>query len=109
MVGGSVDSGCHKLSENIWFVWSGTGWDGIDYGSKMHCTPSEDRSLDSNLHAQQQGLALRRSVSSERSFPQLQILNGKGAIQYDSDAIATASLRKAITFVRISIVTEYYH
>ena len=31
----------------------------------------------------------------------MQILNGKGAIQYDSDAIATASLRKAITIYNI--------
>ena len=22
MVGGSVDIGCHKLSETIWFLWS---------------------------------------------------------------------------------------
>ena len=78
------------------------GWgDGIDYGSKMHCTPSEDRSLDSNLHAQQQGLALRRSVSSERSLPQLQILNRKGAIQYDSDAIAIAIFKEGITTYNI--------
>ena len=87
------------------------GWDGIDYGSKMHCTPSEDRSLDSNLHAQQQGLALRRSVSSERSLPQLQILNRKGAIQYDSDAIAIAILRKASpsTIFKVFTVVRCYN
>ena len=28
VVGGSVDSGCHKLSENIWFVWSKTYYEG---------------------------------------------------------------------------------
>ena len=56
---------------------------GLTVARIMQCTPSEDRSLDSNHHAQQQGFALRRSVSSEWSFPQLQILNGKGAIQYE--------------------------
>ena len=25
---GLVDSGCHQLSENIWFVWSKTSFDG---------------------------------------------------------------------------------
>ena len=29
-VGGSVYSGCHKLSENIWFVWSKRSY----YGDK---------------------------------------------------------------------------
>ena len=56
---------------------------GLTVARIMQCTPSEDRSLDSNHHAQQQGFALMRSVSSEWSFPQLQILNGKGAIQYE--------------------------
>ena len=28
MVSGSVDSGCHKLSENVWFVWSKTSYSG---------------------------------------------------------------------------------
>ena len=28
MVGRSVDSGCHKLSENIWFVWSKRSYNG---------------------------------------------------------------------------------
>ena len=41
------------------------GWYGIDYGSKMHCTPSEDCSLASNLRAQQQGIAIQQSDSSE--------------------------------------------
>ena len=36
----------------------------------------------------------------------MQILNGKGAIQYDSDAIATASLRKAITIYNIQGCAE---
>ena len=30
--GGSVDSGCHKLSENIWFVWSRTPYSGEKVG-----------------------------------------------------------------------------
>ena len=28
VVSGSLDSGCHKLSENIWFVWSKTSYGG---------------------------------------------------------------------------------
>ena len=84
---------------------------GLTVARIMQCTPSEDRSLDSNLHAQQQGLALRRSVSSERSLPQLQILNRKGAIQYDSDAIAIAVLRKASpsTIFKVFTVVRCYN
>ena len=33
MVSGSVDSGCYKLSENIWFVWSKRSYG----GEKMGC------------------------------------------------------------------------
>ena len=43
----------------------GLGWVGFDCGSKMHCTPSEDCSLASNLRAQQQGVAIQQSDSSE--------------------------------------------
>ena len=46
VVSGSVDSGCQKLSENIWFVWSKTSHS----GDKWRCyrcgtgqTTSEDR------------------------------------------------------------------
>ena len=47
---GSVDSGCHQLSENIWFVWSKMSYSGdmegchacprTDNGQRMEC---EDR------------------------------------------------------------------
>ena len=35
---------------------------GLTVARMMHCTPSEDCSLDSNHHAQQQGLALRKEL-----------------------------------------------
>ena len=28
VVSGSVDSGCHKLLENVWFVWFKTSYSG---------------------------------------------------------------------------------
>ena len=40
MVSGSVDSGCHKLSENVWFVWSKTSYSGDPDG---RTTTSENR------------------------------------------------------------------
>ena len=45
LVSGSVDSGCHKLSENIWFVWSKTSYSGdvTDAGRTNERTTSEDR------------------------------------------------------------------
>ena len=74
-------------------MWVGLGWVGL--WLIMHSIPSEDRSLALNHRAQQQGFALRRSDSSERSFPRLQILNGKEPYNKDGDAIAIDSLRKA--------------
>ena len=56
---------------------------------------SKDCSLASNLRAQQQGLELRWSYSSEKSSPRLQILNRNESVQYDGDAVAIASLKKA--------------
>ena len=38
MVSGSVDSGCHKLSENIWFVWSKTSYSRV----KVEMSPMRD-------------------------------------------------------------------
>ena len=32
VVGGSADSGCHKLSENIWLVWSKRSYSGDKVG-----------------------------------------------------------------------------
>lgn len=29
--GGSVGSGCHELSENVWFVWSKMSYSGISH------------------------------------------------------------------------------
>ena len=40
LVGGSMDSGCHKLSENIWFVWSGRSYSGEKVG--CHACPRTD-------------------------------------------------------------------
>ena len=42
--GGSVDSGCHKLSENIWFVWSRTPYSGEKVG--CDACPRTDRRTD---------------------------------------------------------------
>ena len=35
-----MDSGCHKLSENIWFVWSGRSYSGEKVG--CHACPRTD-------------------------------------------------------------------
>ena len=48
MVGGSVDKGCRKLSENIWFVWSKRSYSGQKVGCHAHTrrhgqTECEDR------------------------------------------------------------------
>ena len=46
VVGGSVDSGCHKLSENIWFVWSKRSYseDKVGcHGCPRRTTECEDR------------------------------------------------------------------
>ena len=42
---GAVDSGCHKLSENIWFVWSRTPYSGEKVGCDAcpRTTECEDR------------------------------------------------------------------
>ena len=37
---GSVDSGCHQLSENIWFVWSKMSYSGDMEG--CHACPRTD-------------------------------------------------------------------
>ena len=45
VVSGSVDSGCHKVSENVWFVWSKTSYSGdvTDAGQPNNQTNIEDR------------------------------------------------------------------
>ena len=42
MHSGSVDSGCHKLLENIRFVWSKTSY----CGDKVEMSPMQDRRTD---------------------------------------------------------------
>ena len=31
VVSGSMDSGCHEVSENVWFVWSKTSYSGDNW------------------------------------------------------------------------------
>ena len=45
MVDGSVDSGCHKLSEKIWFVWSKTSYSGEKASILKETTLSADRGV----------------------------------------------------------------
>ena len=71
VVSGSVNSGCHKLSENIWFVWSKTSYS----GDKWRCyrcgtgqTTSEDRATQL-LIWETLSLAISESVLRKTSPP----------------------------------------
>ena len=47
VVSESMDSGCHELSENVWFVWSNTPYSGFKW-RYYQCvtTKREDRAFD---------------------------------------------------------------
>ena len=55
--GGSVDSGCHKLSENIWFVWSKTSY----IGDKVGCDACPRRTTDGRTECEDRARILKQN------------------------------------------------
>ena len=56
MFAGSVDSGCHRLSENIWFVWFKTSYYS---GEKVGCHGQTDtRKCEDSARINEAGFAI---------------------------------------------------
>ena len=58
---GSLDSGCHQLSENIWFVWSKTSYSGDKWRCHQGGT-GRDGQLDLVQLCKTQNVSFKKEV-----------------------------------------------
>ena len=70
MVSGSVDSGCHKLSENVWFVWSKTSYSGDVSMRDGRTTTTREDNATQPLDTGRLSFAIIILVSIVRSYKQ---------------------------------------